>query len=120
MEHVIPIVNIAKENMITNCNKNNQYMHAKSDIEEVWVKISKQDQIINGLLSYEQKFSEYDHKLKEMKSSLFRDTTNFKKISEDLRAKFLESIANNSDRDHLETIKERRIKNIEEAFIAQS
>lgn len=37
----MPIVNIAKENMITNCNKNSQYQRAQTDIEEVWVKIHK-------------------------------------------------------------------------------
>ena len=39
MEHLMPIVNIAKENMITNCNKNSQYMRAQNDVEEVWTKI---------------------------------------------------------------------------------
>jgi len=63
------------------------------------------------------KFTEYDNKIKELKMALFRDTTQNKKSFEDLRSKYIESIANVGDQEHADMIKEKRIKNIEEAFI---
>ena len=49
--------------------------------------------------------------------ALFRDTTAVKKSSDTLREKFIENTAHVSELCRTEPIKEKRIKNMEEAFL---
>ena len=59
-ENILPIVTIAKENMITNVMKNSELQYTREDIKDVWEKLRDFERTLDIIPRVELKFSEIE------------------------------------------------------------
>ena len=66
LEHMMPIVNIAKDNMLTNINKNVVMENARSDMSVIYTRMSEMEKIQNSHDNVKNLFVDFEKRVIDM------------------------------------------------------
>ena len=66
-DQLTPIIAIAKENMLTNCMKNQEIMYTRDDLKDVHEKIRRYEELLKVI-------PEFETKVKKIEERVFKET----------------------------------------------